>query len=247
MKAPSKRVLLAFYDPVILGAGSRALYEEGCEVVGLTDSGEDTLRMIEKLEPDVVLMNLYLKDGDAFSVLERLNHMPLGSMPSVAVAVSDDRQEEMKRAEELGAFAALPVPVLPADLVEAVRLADPMTRMIPCFAKENAIRNILNEMSLNPRLKGYEYLVAAIGIACRSHTFFRAMTTVVYPETARIFSVKSMQVERNIRHAIESAWMKGNLEGQYAYFGNTIDGNRAKPTNCEFIARITEALRLEAM
>ena len=62
-----------------------------------------------------------------------------------------------------------------------------------------------------------------------------------------VFSVNKGQVERDIRHAIESAWMKGDLEWQYTYFGNTIDGNRAKPTNSEFIARITEALRLEVM
>ncbi len=144
-------------------------------------------------------------------------------------------------------IGALPEPVLPADLVEALRAAQPMSRMIPCFAKEEAIRSILDGMAIDRKLKGYEYLVTAIGIACRSHTFYRAMTTVIYPETARLFSVNKGQVERDIRHAIESAWMKGDLDRQYDYFGNTIDGNRAKPTNSEFIARITEALRLEVM
>ena len=203
--------------------------------------------MIEELEPDAVLMSRYLKEKDAFYVLERLNRMPLGSMPAVAVAVSDERDNELKRAEELGAYAALPDPVLPADLIEALRAAQPMSRMIPCFAKEETIRSILDRMAIDRKLKGYEYLVTAIGIACRSHTFYRAMTTVIYPETARLFSAGKGQVERDIRHAIESAWMKGDLERQYDYFGNTIDGNRAKPTNSEFIARITEALRLEVM
>lgn len=247
MKAPFRRVLLALYDPVILGAGRRALEEAGYEVTGLTDSGLDALRMIHALEPDAVLMSRYLKEKDAFYVLEELNRTPLGSMPAVAVAVSDDRKDELNRIEELGAYAALPEPVLPADLVEALRAAQPMSRMIPCFAKEETIRSVLDGMAIDRKLKGYEYLVTAIGIACRSHTFYRAMTTVIYPETARLFSVNKGQVERDIRHAIESAWMKGDLDRQYDYFGNTIDGNRAKPTNSEFIARITEALRLEVM
>ena len=247
MKAPFRRILLAFYDPVILGAGSRLLYEEGYEVVGLCDNGPDTLRMIESLEPDIVLMSSYLKEKDGFYVLGELNSLPLSSMPAVAVSIPDGRNEEVARAEELGAFAYLPEPVLPMDLLAAVRAAHPMNRMIPCFAREEAIREILDSMSLNQKHKGYEYLVAAIGVACRSHTFFRSLTTIIYPETARIFSVTKSQVERDMRHAIESAWMKGDLERQYACFGNTIDGNRAKPTTGEFIARITEALRLEAM
>ncbi len=241
------RVLLAHCDPHILGAGSRALHESGFEVVGLCDNGNDVLRMIQTLAPDVVLMSIFLREIDAFGVMERLNRMPLIGMPAVAVAMPDGQEGYQRRAEELGAFAILPVPVLPAELVEAVRAAQPMDRMIPCFAREETIREILDRMSLDRKLKGYEYLVTVIGIACRSHTFFRAMTTIVYPEAARIHGVKKAQVERCIRHAIDSAWMKGDMERQYAYFGNTIDGDRGKPTNSEFIARVTEALRLEAM
>ena len=241
------RVLLCHCDPVLLGAGSRVLYTEGYEVVGLCDNMPDALRMIRALEPDVVLMSLYLREGSALELLERLERMPLTSMPACAVAIPQRCTKETEAAKALGAYARLPVPVLPADLAEAVRRAGPLERMIPCFAKEALIRDILDRMSLDRRLKGYEYLVTAIGICCRSHTFFRAMTTVVYPEAAHIHSVTAAQVERCIRHAIDSAWIKGDMERQYAYFGNTIDGNRGKPTNSEFIARVTEALRLEAM
>lgn len=245
MKTRSGRILLAFHDPIILGAGSRMLQEAGYETVGLCDNGPDALNMIEALEPDIVLMSRFLKEKDAFYVLEQLNRTPLGSMPAVALSVN--RPEDLKRAEELGVYAALPTPTLPVDLLEAAYAAGPMSRMTPCFAKEAAIREILDRMSIDSKLKGYELLVTVIGITCRSHTLFRALTTVVYPETARIFGVRVIQVERNIRHAIESAWIKGDLERQYACFGNTIDEVRAKPTNSEFIARITEALRLEVM
>ncbi len=241
------RVLLAYCDPVLLAAGNRALYEAGYDVVGLCDNGPDALRMIGVLEPDVVLLSRYLREKDAFYVLERLNETPLTSMPAVAVAISDSQADDLRRAEQLGAYAALPLPVLPADLAEAVRLAGQMDRMIPCFAQESVVRDLLDRMSLRRGHKGYEYLVTAIGIACRSHFLFRAMTTVVYPEAARLHGTTAARLERCIRTAIDSAWVKGDMERQYAYFGNTIDGDRGKPTNSEFIARITEALRLEAM
>lgn len=247
MAEAGTRVLLAHCDPMLLGAGSRALYESGFEVVALCDNGPDVLRMIETLAPDVVLMGIFLREMDALKVMEHLKRMPLLGMPAVAVAIPDGQEEYIVRAEELGAFAVLPVPVLPAELVEAVCAAQPMDRMMPCFAREETIREILDRMSVDRKLKGYEYLVTVIGIACRSHTFFRAMTTVVYPEAASIHGATKAQVERCIRHAIDSAWMKGDMERQYAYFGNTIDGDRGKPTNSEFIARVTEALRMEAM
>lgn len=241
------RVLLAHYDPMMLGAGSRALYESGFDVVGLCDNGPDTIRMLAELEPDVALMSLYLREQNAIAVLEWLRSAPLSSMPAVAVAVPDGIDEYVAKVEELGAYARLPLPVLPAELVEAARAAQTMDRMIPCFAKEAVIRDILDRMSLSRSLKGYDYLVTAIGITCRSRSLFRAMTTIVYPETGRLHGATGTSVERCIRHAIDAAWMKGDMERQYAYFGNTIDGGRGKPTNSEFIARVTEALRLEAM
>ena len=241
------RVLLAHSDSRLLSAGSRALYTAGFEVAGLCDNGPDAFRMICELEPDVVVMSAFLMIEDAFGVLDRLTAAPLTSMPAVALVVPADCPEYMKKAEEMGAFAALEMPVLPSDLVAVVEAAQPMDRMIPCFAREEVIRGILDDMTIDRKLKGYEYLVTAIGVACRSHTFFRAMTTVVYPEVARRHETKSALVEKCIRSAIDAAWMRGDLERQYAYFGNTINENRGKPTNSEFIARITEALRLEAM
>jgi len=247
MAEAGTRVLLAHFDPLMLGAGSRALYQSGYDVAGLCDNGPDTIRMIEELEPDLVLMSLYLRERNALEVMQWLRNAPLSNMPAVALAVPDGLTEYADRAAELGAYALMPLPVLPMELIEAARAAGPMDRMIPCFAREETIRDILDRMSLDRKLKGYEYLVTAIGIACRSRSFFRAMTTVVYPETARLHEATKERVERCIRHAIDAAWMKGDMERQYAYFGNTIDDSRGKPTNSEFIARVTEALRLEVM
>ncbi len=246
MAEAGARVLLASCDETLVAAGAVALYMAGYNVVAVSDSGPDALSLICELQPDIVIASMLLREKDGFWLLNRLKSLPLSNMPAVALMLPGGRKELTRRAKHAGTFAAIFLPASPGDLVYTVQQAQPMDRLVPCFAREARIREILDGLSLGRKLKGYEYLVVAIGIACRSRRFFRAMTLVVYPQTALVMGATASQVERCIRHAIETAWMRGDLERQYAYFGNTIDGNRGKPTNTEFIARITEALRLEA-
>ena len=137
------RVLLADYNPEVLAYCGRALLENGYDVIGLCTNGPETLQFIVKYEPDFVMMNLHLWECSALYVLEQLNKLPMSSMPAVALAISEDRKEEIATAEELGAFAVIPEVPLPTDVVSAVRMAGPMERMIPCFAKEEEICGIL--------------------------------------------------------------------------------------------------------
>ena len=113
MARAGARILISHCDPLLLASGSRALYESGFDVIGVTDCGPDTVKLIEEYEPDVVLMSLFLREKNAFYVLERLNEMPLASMPAVAVSIPEDHAEYIHRAEALGAFAVMPMPVLP--------------------------------------------------------------------------------------------------------------------------------------
>ena len=83
-------------------------------------------------------------------------------------------------------------------------------------------------------------------LCARDYRCFGRLSTQVYPMIAREYGASAAAVERLMRHAIESAWLHGDIETQYTFFGNTVDASKGKPTNSEFIARITEALRLEA-
>lgn len=246
MARSNLRVVVADSDKMFLGTSYYDLVDLEVDVVGLTDNGPDAFEMIRELEPDLVFANIFLLEEDGFWLMDRLRNAPLESMPAVAMMVPMVRDDMVERVRQAGAFAAVDVPTLAMDLKETIRLFRQTHRMAPYFAREDRIRDILDSMSLDRSLKGYEYLVTAILLTCKSHTFYRAMTTVVYPETARLHDATATGVERCIRHALDAAWVRGDLERQYAYFGNTIDGNRGKPTNSEFIARITEALRLEA-
>ena len=239
------RVVVADSDKIFLSMACNELIYIGVDVVGLCDNGPDAFMMIREFEPDLVFVNIYLLVEDGFRLMERLRKAPLASMPAVAMMVPLSRDDLVKQVREAGAFAAVDIPTLPIDLKATVDQFKQTHRMVPCYAKKDRIREILDSTSLDRNLKGFEYLVTAISLACRSHTFYRAMTTVIYPETARVHGTTATAVERCIRHALDSAWMRGNLDTQYDYFGNTIDENRGKPTNSEFIARVTEALRLE--
>ncbi len=247
MADPGARILLADCDRRMLSAAGDMLYGYGYDVTGILDSGRAVLDAVRETEPDIVVLGMILRDEDGFEVLNRIAEMSLSAMPAVAMLLPQDQKRLWQQASEAGAFAAISLPPREEDVLEAVRLASPMDRLRPRYAKAERIREILDRLSVDSTHKGYRYLSTAIGVASRSRSLYRAMTTVVYPETARQHGATAKQVERCIRTAIDAAWVRGDLESQYIYFGNTIDGNRGKPTNSEFIARVTEALRLEAM
>lgn len=246
MPGKPKRVVVAHVDHNMLYMAKKALDEAGYIVVGLSDNGPDAFNMVVELQPDVLLSSLFLLEEDGFKLVERIKNTPLLNMPAVAMFASARHESLINQVRDAGAFAAIEVPAFPEDVVAAVRIAGALERMTPYYAKEELVRNILDSMSIDQKMKGYEYLVTATGICCRSHKLFREMTTTVYPEVARLHGSTPTRVERCMRHAIDVAWTRGDINRQYEYFGNTIDGNRGKPTNSEFIARVIVELRLEA-
>ena len=126
---------------------------------------------------------------------------------------------------------------------EALALED---RLLPDFAEPERVERLLKALSISERTAGWRYLCEAVSLCARDQRCFYALSRWVYPAVGCRFGATAASVERLIRHAIESAWLRGDMERQYALFGNTVDERRGKPTNGEFIARVTEALRLEA-
>ena len=100
-------------------------------------------------------------------------------------------------------------------------------------------------MGVPAHIKGYQYLREAIFIAVNDMDVINAVTKVLYPAVAKKFGTTSSRVERAIRHAIEVAWDRGDLETLQKYFGYTVNGAKGKPTNSEFIAMISDRLTLE--
>ena len=110
---------------------------------------------------------------------------------------------------------------------------------------ESTVTAIIHEIGVPAHIKGYQYLREAIMIAVVDMDVINAVTKVLYPEVAKRFGTTASRVERAIRHAIEVAWDRGDLETLQKYFGYTVSNAKGKPTNSEFIAMIADRLQLQ--
>lgn len=108
---------------------------------------------------------------------------------------------------------------------------------------EQEIRDALRDLAVPAHIKGYGYLISAIGLAVKDPGLIDAITGELYPAVAANFQTTPSRVERAIRHAIEVGWVRGDLDVTYRYFGNTVSPSKGKPTNSEFIAQLSDVFR----
>ena len=106
------------------------------------------------------------------------------------------------------------------------------------------VSEIMHQIGVPAHIKGYQYLREAIVLSINDREMMSSVTKVLYPTVAKMYSTTSSRVERAIRHAIEVAWDRGDVDVLSSYFGYTIQNTRGKPTNSEFIAMISDKLRL---
>jgi two-component system response regulator (stage 0 sporulation protein A) len=110
---------------------------------------------------------------------------------------------------------------------------------------ESQVTQIIHQIGVPAHIKGYQYLRTAILLTVKDNDIINSVTKVLYPSVAKKYQTTTSRVERAIRHAIEVAWDRGDVDTLNSYFGYTIQNNRGKPTNSEFIAMIADKLRLE--
>ena len=122
---------------------------------------------------------------------------------------------------------------------------------MPLAAAESVVRDLekdvtdmIHEIGVPAHIKGYQYLRTAIKLSVEDSDMLGSVTKLLYPTVAKIFNTTSSRVERAIRHAIEVAWDRGDVDVLSSYFGYTIQSQRGKPTNSEFIAMISDKLKL---
>ena len=109
---------------------------------------------------------------------------------------------------------------------------------------ETQVTKIIHQIGVPAHIKGYQYLRTAILLTVRDSDIINSVTKVLYPSVAKKYQTTTSRVERAIRHAIEVAWDRGDVDTLNSYFGYTVQNNRGKPTNSEFIAMIADNLRL---
>ena len=223
---------------------------EGFQVVGTAGDGEQAIRMIGERKPDVLVLDLMLSKQDGISVLKAISGM---ERRPVTLATSAFLTEYVS-----SAAASLGVRYLmlkPCDLtalverLEEIRggesLRYPAPRRTDKTSIETMVTGIIHEIGVPAHIKGYQYLREAIIIAVNDMDVINAITKVLYPQVAKTFGTTPSRVERAIRHAIEVAWDRGDLDTLQRFFGYTVSNTKGKPTNSEFIALIADKLQLQ--
>ena len=209
------------------------------QVVGDTGDGDEAWELIQKTKPDVVVMDMILPGLDGMSLLQRI---PKEIKCIVLSAFcSQNMVQELTR---MGAWYYIPKPAHMDSLLDRIRQATHDSSVLSLPTLEAEVTAILHEVGVPAHIKGYQYVREAIIIVVQNMDAINAVTKVLYPEVAKRFNTTPSRVERAIRHAIEVAWDRGDLETLQGYFGYTVNSAKGKPTNSEFIAMIADRIRL---
>ena len=222
----------------------------GFQVVGTANDGEQAIRLIQERKPEVLVLDLMLSKQDGISVLKNIANL---ERKPITLATSAFVTEYVSAAAaNLGVRYLMLKPCDMTALVERLeeirggenlRLAE--RRRPDKNSIENMVTGIIHEIGVPAHIKGYQHLREAIIIAVNDMDVINAITKVLYPQVAKTFQTTPSRVERAIRHAIEVAWDRGDLDTLQRFFGYTVSNTKGKPTNSEFIALIADKLQLQ--
>ena len=227
-------------------------------LVGQANNGEDMYRIIKNKEPDVVLLDLIMPKMDGLSVMELVGKdKDLKKSPDFIVITAVGQEKITEDAFRKGANYYIMKPFNNESVLRHIKHSkkgEPSKRFIEYEREfqeatgdnlENIVTDMLHEIGIPAHIKGYHYLRDSIIMAVEDMGILNAITKVLYPTVAKKHQTTSSRVERAIRHAIEVAWSRGELDTLDELFGYTVSRGKGKPTNSEFIALIADTIRLK--
>lgn len=232
------------------------------EVIGIARDGNEACELIITKMPDIAILDIIMPHLDGLGVLERLNAVSLKKRPLFIILSAVGQDKITQRALTLGAEYYIVKPFDMDVLVSRIRQlkdtshntiirsdysmeAKASYRMPVQRNLEVEVTNIMHEIGVPAHIKGYQYLRDAIMMVVKDLDIINSITKQLYPSIAREYNTTPSRVERAIRHAIEVAWSRGQVETIDALFGYTVSIGKGKPTNSEFIAMVADKLRLE--
>ena len=236
--------------------------EEDMQVVGLAKDGNEAVSMIKNVQPDIAILDVIMPHLDGIGVLERLNSNDSLKNTTVIVLSAIGQDAITQRSIMLGAEYYMVKPFELELLYKRIKevkqgMLEPVKSNVRRMTIQNSfesvsketlessITEIIHEVGVPAHIKGYQYIREAIILAVNNMEVINSVTKQLYPTLARKFKTTPSRVERAIRHAIEVAWARGEMDVNNKVFGNTISASKGKPTNSEFIAMIADKLRLE--
>ncbi|WDL97041.1 sporulation transcription factor Spo0A [Alicyclobacillus sp. ALC3] len=229
-------------------------------LAGVAYNGTDVLALVKEQRPDVLILDIIMPVLDGLTTLERLAELDI-PMPKVIMLTAFGQDHVTRRAVELGVSYFILKPFDMPVLAERIRqvtgeqqaattsVSGSMPANVVSYPSKRtidaAITQIIHEIGVPAHIKGYHYLREAIGIVFEDVEILGSITKVLYPRIAERFKTTPSRVERAIRHSIEVAWGRGNMDAIRNVFGYTVSVSKTKPTNSEFIAMIADRLRIE--
>ena len=221
----------------------------GCDVSLVAKDGSVLLAKYESNGADVIVMDAFMSNLDALGVITELAKKE--EKPLMMVMSSSDNQRFEQEVLLAGADYYFLKPFDINILAQRIKQLTGWSKDKSEISKSQndtdlqvTISEIMHQIGVPAHIKGYQYLREAIMLSINDREMMNSVTKVLYPTVAKMYSTTSSRVERAIRHAIEVAWDRGDVDVLSSYFGYTIQSTRGKPTNSEFIAMISDKLRL---
>ncbi len=245
-------------------ADQRRALRENLQKVGYrhideATNGEEALIKIDRTHPDVVVVDLWLSKIDGIGVIRNAKGLraPNGTSPIFILVSLVSNQNIFVEATAAGADYCILKPydckALITEIEEIASRREAPKAEVKVAGEtekddheiETQVTKIIHQIGIPAHIKGYQYLRSAILMTIKDNEIINSVTKVLYPSVAKKYQTTTSRVERAIRHAIEVAWDRGDIDTLNSYFGYTIQNNRGKPTNSEFIAMIADNLRLK--
>ena len=250
------KILIADEDENGRKALSAELKRIGFSEIIEAENGEEAIVLIEKHRPDVAIIDIWLSKLDGIGVIRQLKALKAKDYkaPSSIIVSAVSKQSVFIEATNAGADICLLKPYNIESLCRHIlSLAatrngntdenNDLEERSPDM--ETQVTKIIHQIGVPAHIKGYQYLRTAILLTVNDGDIINSVTKILYPTIAKQYQTTTSRVERAIRHAIEVAWDRGDIDTLNSYFGYTIQTNRGKPTNSEFIAMIADNLRLK--
>ena len=235
--------------------------DKDLQLVATARDGEEACKRIKEKQPDVVLLDIIMPRLDGLGVLDRIhNDKQIQKSPSFIMVSAVGRDDITEKAFAKGASFYIMKPFDNDVVISYIKslhfsesntsrnkIINPYekTQIFPEKTLEEIITEIIHDMGVPAHIKGYQYLRESILMSVEDIDMLNSVTKILYPEVAKKFHTTPSRVERAIRHAIEVAWSRGKVETIEEMFGYTVNQGKGKPTNSEFIALITDKIRME--
>lgn len=233
------------------------LNRHGYRFLDEAGNGEEALQKLCRNRYDAALVDMMLTRLDGIGVLRQYREQNANAaLPVFLMLLPVANQTMLAQASAAGADLCLMKPfdiqslcahmerLLQTKGTPAANAAEPAAGQ-PAPDIETQVTKIIHQIGVPAHIKGYQYLRTAILLTINDSDIINSVTKILYPSVAKKYQTTTSRVERAIRHAIEVAWDRGDVDTLNSYFGYTIQNNRGKPTNSEFIAMIADNLRLK--